>query len=237
MQFTKGGVEQEHILPPEELKKVREKEWEEARNRETTLPVHLKAENYDPRSLYERLEEQKAKKDDEFKEMISFKNQIKFLDDEELEFIRDKEREKEEKEVRTWEEEMESVRKYREELAKTGDDSAQAFNLGITKGVPKPGVPVDTKARKKPAIASLIKPKGASQVKRTASEQSNDAEKGSDDDQQPEKRPKTESEIPGKPLKPTAAPAKDPPKPPATAPNAPPLGSLLGDYGSDSDSD
>eukprot|EP00124_Ichthyophonus_hoferi_P006081 Ihof_evm1s1185 gene=Ihof_evmTU1s1185 len=160
MQFTSGGVEQEHILPPEELKKVIEKEWEEARNRETKLPDYLKPENYDPRSLYERLQQNKDKKQEEIDFQLAFKNQIKGLDDEELDFIKEKEREQEEKEAQTWEEEMENVKKFREEVTKRSDETAQSFNLRQTKTQTKASsLAPEIKKKSKIAITGLIKPK------------------------------------------------------------------------------
>ncbi|TPX34498.1 hypothetical protein SmJEL517_g02786 [Synchytrium microbalum] len=51
------------------------------------LPEPTAPQNYDPRTLYERLQEQKTKKDDEFQEMTRFSNLIKRLDEDEVDFL------------------------------------------------------------------------------------------------------------------------------------------------------
>ncbi|KAI9307198.1 N-terminal domain of NEFA-interacting nuclear protein NIP30-domain-containing protein [Cunninghamella echinulata] len=47
-----------------------------------------KEEEYDPRTLYERLQEQKAKKEDEFREATRFSNLVKRVDPEEAEYYK-----------------------------------------------------------------------------------------------------------------------------------------------------
>ncbi|CAO3614171.1 unnamed protein product [Cunninghamella echinulata] len=47
-----------------------------------------KEEEYDPRTLYERLQEQKAKKEDEFREATQFSNLVKRVDPEEAEYYK-----------------------------------------------------------------------------------------------------------------------------------------------------
>merc|ERR1711909_163321 len=66
-------------------KKVRQEEWERVRKPED--PMVAPEEPVDSRSLFERLEEQRVKKQDEWDEEHKFKNQFRGLDDEEVDFL------------------------------------------------------------------------------------------------------------------------------------------------------
>eukprot|EP00794_Sanderia_malayensis_P019094 gene19094-21010_t len=73
----------------EEIKKKREEEWEIARQQGR----HIEKEEdipYDGRTLYERLKEQKDKKQEEFEDSIKFKNMVyKGLNEEDADFLSD----------------------------------------------------------------------------------------------------------------------------------------------------
>ncbi|KAI8519808.1 hypothetical protein Bbelb_030650 [Branchiostoma belcheri] len=69
----------------EERKKKRQEEWEKVRTDDQ--PEECPEEEYDPRSLFERLEEQKEKKQAEFEEQFKFKNQFRGLEEEETNFL------------------------------------------------------------------------------------------------------------------------------------------------------
>ncbi|XP_077983336.1 PSME3-interacting protein-like [Glandiceps talaboti] len=70
----------------DEKRQKRQEEWEKVRNEDQ--PEECPDEEYDPRSLFERLQEQKDKKQEEFEEKFKFKNMIyKGLDDGEAEFL------------------------------------------------------------------------------------------------------------------------------------------------------
>lgn len=64
---------------------MRQEEWERVRTADQ--PLEAPEEVYDPRSLYERLQEQKNKRDIEYEEAHKLKNMIKGLDDDEVEFL------------------------------------------------------------------------------------------------------------------------------------------------------
>merc|ERR1711909_31942 len=66
-------------------KKVRQEEWERVRKPED--PMVAPEEPVDSRSLFERLEEQRQKKQDDWDEEHKFKNQFRGLDDEEVDFL------------------------------------------------------------------------------------------------------------------------------------------------------
>lgn len=58
----------------------------ESISEDTTTQVP--SEPYDPRTLYERLQEQKTLKEDALKEAMRFSNLVKRVDDEEMEYYR-----------------------------------------------------------------------------------------------------------------------------------------------------
>eukprot|EP00058_Branchiostoma_floridae_P017347 XP_002602835.1 hypothetical protein BRAFLDRAFT_236528 [Branchiostoma floridae] len=69
----------------EETKKKRQEEWEKVRTADQ--PEECPEEEYDPRSLFDRLEEQKEKKQAEYEEQFKFKNQFRGLEEEETNFL------------------------------------------------------------------------------------------------------------------------------------------------------
>lgn len=68
-----------------EQRRIRQEEWERVRTADQ--PLDAPEEPYDPRSLYERLQEQKNKRDADYEEAHKLKNMIKGLDDDEVEFL------------------------------------------------------------------------------------------------------------------------------------------------------
>nr|CAB3244400.1 protein FAM192A-like [Phallusia mammillata] len=68
-----------------EKRRLRQEEWEKVRKAED--PVEAPEEVYDPRSLFDRLQEQKDKKQNEFEESIKFKNQFRGIDKTEADFL------------------------------------------------------------------------------------------------------------------------------------------------------
>ncbi|CAK6970126.1 PSME3-interacting protein [Scomber scombrus] len=69
----------------DEKRKKRQEEWEKVRKPED--PEEAPEEEYDARSLFERLQEQKDKKQEEFEEQFKFKNMVRGLDDDETSFL------------------------------------------------------------------------------------------------------------------------------------------------------
>lgn len=68
-----------------EKRKCRQEEWEKVRRPDQ--PLEAPEEEYDHRSLFDRLQEQKQKRDFEYEEAHRLKNMIKGLDDDEVEFL------------------------------------------------------------------------------------------------------------------------------------------------------
>ncbi|KAJ8979758.1 hypothetical protein NQ317_004745 [Molorchus minor] len=68
-----------------EIRKRRQEDWEKVRKADD--PIDRPEEPYDHRSLYDRLQEQKQKRDLDYEEAHKLKNMIKGLDDDEIEFL------------------------------------------------------------------------------------------------------------------------------------------------------
>lgn len=68
-----------------EARKKKQEEWDKVRKADD--PVEAPEQPYDSRSLYERLQEQKQRKELEYEEAHKLKNMIKGLDDDEIEFL------------------------------------------------------------------------------------------------------------------------------------------------------
>ncbi|KAF1387214.1 hypothetical protein PFLUV_G00103040 [Perca fluviatilis] len=69
----------------DEMRKKRQEEWEKVRKPDD--PEDAPEEVYDPRSLFERLQEQKDKKQEEYEEQFKFRNMVRGLDEEESSFL------------------------------------------------------------------------------------------------------------------------------------------------------
>ncbi|CAB3361116.1 Hypothetical predicted protein [Cloeon dipterum] len=116
----------------EEQKKKRQEEWERVRKPDD--PQEAPEEAYDPRCLYERLQEQKMKKEMEFEEAHKLKNMIKGLDDDEINFLDQVDKHKIEAEKRKNAEEEEAIAEYRNAVNSLQDDNLQTrINLEVIK--------------------------------------------------------------------------------------------------------
>ncbi|KAH0535539.1 PSME3-interacting protein isoform X1 [Cotesia glomerata] len=102
-----------------EQRKARQEEWERVRTAED--PIERPEEKYDPRPLYEKLQEQKNKRDLEYEEAHKLKNMIKGLDDDEVEFLDLVDRKKLEEERKKKEEEAQELRDFKKAVASLQD--------------------------------------------------------------------------------------------------------------------
>ncbi|XP_050453920.1 PSME3-interacting protein isoform X1 [Cataglyphis hispanica] len=98
-----------------EQRRMRQEEWERVRTADQ--PLEPPEEVYDPRSLYERLQEQKNKRDLEYEEAHKLKNMIKGLDDDEVEFLDLVDRTKMEEERKKNLEEQKEMRDFKAAVA------------------------------------------------------------------------------------------------------------------------
>lgn len=104
-----------------EQRKIRQEEWDRVRT--SDQPLEAPEEPYDPRSLYERLQEQKNKRDMEYEEAHKLKNMIKGLDDDEVEFLDSVDRTKLEAERRKNMEEEKEMRDFKAAVASLQEKS------------------------------------------------------------------------------------------------------------------
>ncbi|KAM5263602.1 PSME3-interacting protein [Ctenodactylus gundi] len=102
----------------DERRKRRQEEWEKVRKPED--PKECPEEVYDPRSLYERLQEQKDRKQQEYEEQFRFKNMVRGLDEDETNFLDEVSRQQELIEKQRREEELKELKEYRINLNKVG---------------------------------------------------------------------------------------------------------------------
>ena len=102
------------------------------------LPAEAPEEEYDPRTLYERLQENKMKKEAEYEEAHKLKNMIRGLDSDEVAFLEHVDRAKMEEEDQKFDEEERAIADFKvaaarlseEESAKKLSSSAKSFRRG-----------------------------------------------------------------------------------------------------------
>lgn len=88
-------------------------------------PEEAPEEEYDPRSLYERLKEQRDKKDLEFEESKKFKNLVHTLDDDEIIHLNSVDEIKLLQEKQQKEEELKEINEYRMKVAELQEISSE----------------------------------------------------------------------------------------------------------------
>ncbi|XP_045139432.1 PSME3-interacting protein-like isoform X1 [Portunus trituberculatus] len=99
-----------------ERRRARQEEWE--KNRTEDDPVEPPEEPpHDPRSLYERLQEQRQKKEEEYDEAHKFKNMVRGLEDDEVDFLELVDRSKLQEEIRVRTEENTAIAEYRKKVS------------------------------------------------------------------------------------------------------------------------
>ncbi|KAF9406331.1 hypothetical protein BGZ94_003161 [Podila epigama] len=96
----------------DEARKERQKEWEEAYKNSDNPPPLKDEVPYDPRTLYERLQEQKQKKDEAFAEATKF-------DNDEFDFLNSLENEEAQKKRELAEQEAKELEVFRQNQLKT----------------------------------------------------------------------------------------------------------------------
>ncbi|XP_043286491.1 PSME3-interacting protein isoform X2 [Venturia canescens] len=104
-----------------EQRRIRQEEWDRVRTADQ--PQEAPEEKYDPRSLFDRLQEQKNKRDMEYEEAHKLKNMIKGLDDDEVEFLDLVDRTKLEEERKKNMEEEKEMRDFKAAVASLQEKS------------------------------------------------------------------------------------------------------------------
>lgn len=107
----------------ESQRQRRQEEWEKVRTPDQ--PLDAPEEEYDPRSLYDRLQEQKQKKEFEYEEAHKLKNMIKGLDDDEVDFLDLVDKSKLEEEKRKNLEEKKELNEFRMRKAWLEEESVE----------------------------------------------------------------------------------------------------------------
>ncbi|XP_067633663.1 PSME3-interacting protein [Eurosta solidaginis] len=106
----------------EEERQRRQEEWEKVRTPDQ--PLERPEEPYDGRSLFDRLKEQKMKKDMEYEEAHKLKNLIRGLDDEEVQFLELIDQNKIDAEKKQLQEERKELQEFRDRVATLQEESA-----------------------------------------------------------------------------------------------------------------
>ncbi|KAJ6220462.1 hypothetical protein RDWZM_006274 [Blomia tropicalis] len=107
----------------EEKRAQRQEEWD--RTRKESDPIEAPEEEYDPRTLYQRLQEQKMKKQEEFEESKKLKNLIKGLDNDEIEFLHAIDNSRVEMENKKYQEELLAIEECKREMTNLSADEQE----------------------------------------------------------------------------------------------------------------
>ncbi|XP_059362577.1 PSME3-interacting protein [Carassius carassius] len=144
----------------DERRKKRQEEWEKVRNPDD--PEEAPEEKYDPRSLYERLQEQKDKKQEEFEEQFKFKNMVKGLDEDETSFLDEVSQKQSLIEKHRRDEEALEIKEYRSALQKLTTNENQKKETEKKAG-PKPSEHRTSHLSQAHLLAGAVKRRSSSQ--------------------------------------------------------------------------
>ncbi|KAG0259230.1 hypothetical protein DFQ27_004181 [Actinomortierella ambigua] len=116
-------------------RQARRQEWEQAyKDAENPPPPPEEEPDYDPRTLYERLQEQRQKKDDAFREATKFGNLIKKLDGDEFDFLSNLHEEEDKKKRDMAELEAQALEEFRSSVKSTTVAPPAPVSLSSTLG-------------------------------------------------------------------------------------------------------
>ncbi|XP_050356225.1 PSME3-interacting protein [Nymphalis io] len=163
--MSSGFISESEIL---EARRRRQEEWEKVRTEDQ--PKEAPEEAYDNRPLFQRLEEQRLKKEAEFEEAHKLKNMIRGLDDDEVGFLDLVERTKAEVAQQISIEEKKEMQEFRERVS----NLAESEELTRLRAQLAPARSTQTTAQ-----AQKNKLQGVVVRKRKASDMDGDKEKGS----------------------------------------------------------
>ncbi|XP_073706507.1 PSME3-interacting protein [Garra rufa] len=144
----------------DEKRKKRQEEWEKVRKPDD--PEEAPEEEYDPRSLFERLQEQKDKKQEEYEEQFKFKNMVKGLDEDETSFLDEVSRQQCLIEKHRREEDAQEIKEYRSALQKLAATESQKKEAEKKAG-PKPSEHRTSHLSQAHLLAGAVKRRSTSQ--------------------------------------------------------------------------
>ncbi|KAG0345179.1 hypothetical protein BG005_001416 [Podila minutissima] len=142
----------------DEARKERQEEWDKAYKNSENPPAIQEEVPYDPRTLYERLQEQKQKKDDAFAEATKF-------DNDEFDFLSTLENEEAQKKRDLADQEAKDLEAFRQNQLKT-QPLPEPTPIGSASAVPSftsslAGPSAGAKKNKKSLFGGLVKRKGS----------------------------------------------------------------------------
>ncbi|XP_017546719.1 PSME3-interacting protein isoform X1 [Pygocentrus nattereri] len=152
----------------EEKRKRRQEEWEKVRKPDD--PEEVPEEEYDPRSLYERLQEQKEKKQEEYEEQFKFKNMVKGLDEDDTNFLDEVSRQQSLVEKQRRDEELQEIQEYRSALKKLAAGESQKKESEKRAG-PKPPEHKTSHLSQAHLLAGAVKRRSSSQSSESSKKQ------------------------------------------------------------------
>ncbi|XP_052388120.1 PSME3-interacting protein isoform X1 [Carassius gibelio] len=168
----------------DERRKKRQEEWEKVRKPDE--PEEAPEEKYDPRSLYERLQEQKDKKQEEYEEQFKFKNMVKGLDEDETSFLDEVSQKQSLIEKHRRDEEAQELKEYRSALQKLATNESQKKETEKKAG-PKPSENRTSHLSQAHLLAGAVKRRSSSQTSEGSKKQKTEecvAGNGSQTDQE-----------------------------------------------------
>ncbi|XP_062555771.1 PSME3-interacting protein [Armigeres subalbatus] len=141
-----------------EARRIRQEEWEKVRTADQ--PIEAPEEEYDSRSLYDRLQEQKQKKDLEYEEAHKLKNMIKGLDDDEVEFLDLVDKNKMNAERKAQIEEAKEMSEFRQQVASLQEKRMdEQIKQHISQPKPAKAPIVSNRLSQKKILAGVVIPK------------------------------------------------------------------------------
>ncbi|XP_049339262.1 PSME3-interacting protein isoform X1 [Astyanax mexicanus] len=152
----------------EEKRKKRQEEWEKVRMPDD--PEEVPEEEYDPRSLFERLQEQKDKKQEEYEEQFKFKNMVKGLDEDETNFLDEVSRQQSLVEKQRRDEDHQEIQEYRSALKKLAASESQKKEPEKRAG-PKPPEHKTSHLSQAHLLAGAVKRRSSSQSSESSKKQ------------------------------------------------------------------
>uniref|UniRef100_A0A3B4Y4L5 Proteasome activator subunit 3 interacting protein 1 n=1 Tax=Seriola lalandi dorsalis TaxID=1841481 RepID=A0A3B4Y4L5_SERLL len=151
----------------DERRKKRQEEWEKVRKPDD--PEEAPEEEYDPRSLFERLQEQKDKKQEEYEEQFKFRNMVRGLDEDESSFLDEVSRQQSLVEKQRRDEEKQELLEYRSALVKQA--SAESRKEPEKKAAPKGSEQRTSHLSQAHLLAGAVKRRSSSQSSDTSKKQ------------------------------------------------------------------
>ncbi|KAL5287596.1 FAM192A family protein [Megaselia abdita] len=142
-----------------ELRKKRQEEWEKVRRPED--PEERPEEPFDGRSLYDRLKENKDKKEMELAESQKLKNLIRGLDDDEVQFLDLVDQKRQDAERQQHKDEEKELKEYRERVKDLQEKSIDLKLQNEVASTKTKTIPAASRLSQKSLLGGVIKKRKA----------------------------------------------------------------------------